>query len=85
MAKNSAVFLTATVTGSGPQPTGEVYFYDSATPHDTISMVLNASGVASYTPDTGILGTHTITAVYSGDNNYRSETSSPLVVTVTTP
>jgi len=85
VAKNSAVFLTATVTGSGPQPIGEVYFYDNATPHDTISMVLNGSGVASYTPDTGILGTHTITAVYSGDNNYRSETSSPLVVTVTTP
>jgi hypothetical protein len=83
--KGVSVVLTASVTGSGPQPTGELYFYDSATPDDTITVRLNGSGAATYTPVTERTGSYTITAVYSGDDNYQSQTSSALVVLVTEP
>jgi hypothetical protein len=83
--KNTPVIVTATVSGSGPQPTGEVYFYDSLTPNDTITVVLNGAGTAMYTPVTEIEGTHSITVIYSGDNNYKTLTSSPITVTITPP
>jgi hypothetical protein len=83
--KNTEVIVTATVSGSGPQPAGEVYFYDNLTPNDTITVVLNGAGTAMYTPVTEIVGTHTITVVYSGDNNYKTLTSTPITVTITAP
>jgi hypothetical protein len=62
-----------------------VYFYDNLTPNDTITVVLNGAGTAMYTPVTEIVGTHTITVVYSGDNNYKTLTSTPITVTITPP
>jgi hypothetical protein len=78
------VTFTATVTGSLGTPSGEVYLYDVLTPHDIVSMSLNSSGVATYT-ESLIDGTHSFTAMYSGDNNYLTTTSAPVSITVTSP
>ena len=79
------VTLTATVTntfGGGSTPTGTVTFQDGATTLGSAS--LNASGQATFTVSSLAVGSHTITASYSGDTNYASGTgndsTSPQVV-----
>ena len=78
--------FTATVSGSGPTPTGTVTFYDGGTclaPGTTLGsgFTLSTSALAA--------GTHTILACYSGDVNYASssgslsKTVSAVAVTVT--
>jgi len=62
------VVLTFTLTGSGVTPTGSVTIDDGASTLATIS--LNA-GIATYNTSVLIAGKHTLTAVYSGDNNYQ--------------
>ena len=64
-AKN--VTFTATVTGNGGTPTGQVIFSDGATPLTTVS--LNPSGIATYTTSSLAVGQHSITAAYQGDSN----------------
>ena len=83
--KSTSLVLAVKVTGGGPQPTGEVYFYDSATPDDTIAAKLSGDGVATYKRETATAGAYTITVVYSGDDHYQSESSTVVVVTVTAP
>ncbi|MFG2795015.1 putative Ig domain-containing protein [Streptomyces sp. NPDC048419] len=76
------VTLQATVTGSSP--TGTVDFYDGS----TSGQALNSSPVAVGSDDTASFitsalaaGSHTITAVYSGDDsNAGSQGSTPLTV-----
>ncbi len=77
------ISLTATVTGAGtaPTPTGNVEFFDGTT-------VLNAGGlqngsvtVTGTVPNTS---THTITALYQGDNNYVQVNSATQTTTPTT-
>jgi hypothetical protein len=47
------------------------------------SGTLNTSGIATFTTSSPLtLGTHSITAVYNGDNNFSGSTSSPVVQTV---
>jgi hypothetical protein len=72
----SPVTLTATVTGSGPTPSGTVTFTDGATTLGTGT--LDGSGVAAFVISIlSVVGSpHTITAVYSGDANYSGSTSS---------
>ena len=70
-----AVTFTATVTAAAPgsgTPTGTVAFYDGAT--ELASRALT-SGSAAFTTSTLALGTHAITAVYSGDGNFTGSTS----------
>ena len=75
------VTFTATVTGNGGVPTGSVTFIDGA---NTLgSMAVNAGGVAAYTTSSLPVGTHTITAVYSGDANDAGSTSPGVTETVT--
>jgi hypothetical protein len=66
------VTLTATVSptisGAG-NPTGSVVFFDTTT-QTTLNTVTLSSGVATLTISTLALGSHTITATYSGDNNF---------------
>lgn len=64
--------LTATLTSSAGSPTGAVSFYDGTTLLGTGT--LNA-GVATCTPSTLTVGTHSITAAYSGDANFLAATS----------
>ena len=76
-----AVTFTATVTGNGGIPTGNVTFMDGA---NTLgSVAVNVSGVASYTTSSLAVGTHNITAVYGGDANDGGCTSAGLTETVT--
>ena len=80
------VTFTATVTsGTTGVPTGTVNFFDGATLLG--SGALNGSGVATYTSTTSsttavaqlAAGSHTITAVYTGDTNFSASPTSPAV------
>ena len=59
--------LTVSITSNGGVPTGIVTFMDGTTVLGTAA--LNAQGVASFTVPSFSTGTHSITAVYLGDNN----------------
>ena len=67
---NQSVTFTATVAG---QPTGTVTFKDGATP--ICSAVALSSGSAGCTTSALSVGSHSITAAYSGDGNYINSTS----------
>jgi hypothetical protein len=72
---NQAVTFAATVSGPGPTPpSGTVTFLDSGTPIGTGTL---SGGKATFTT-TLTAGSHSITAVYNGDSNYLTSTSSPL-------
>ncbi len=81
------ITFTATVTdatsGSSGTPTGTVTFYDGGVAFGTSS--LNASGQAAYSTFAlpGGAGSHSITAVYSGDANFSGSTSGPMLQTIT--
>jgi len=75
------VNLTATVSGSGPgTPTGTVVFLDG--PTTIVSGVALSGGMATYQDASLTAGTHSLTAVYSGDANYSASTSAPFGQTV---
>jgi sugar lactone lactonase YvrE len=76
--------LSSIVTNSSgqsmtTQPTGTVSFYDGAALLGTSTIV---SGMATYPASFGTAGSHTLTAVYSGDLNYGAATSGALVQVV---
>lgn len=81
----SSVTLSASVTpASGTAaPTGTATFMLAGAVLGSGS--LNASGVATYTTTALPVGTDAITAVYSGDANFASSTSSAVSVTVVQP
>ena len=66
----ASVTLTATVTSGA---TGTVTFHEGETTLGTGD--LNGSGVATFTTSSLAVGTHSITAQYSGDTNYNNSTS----------
>jgi hypothetical protein len=74
----SSTVLTATI--SNTNATGSVTFKDGST---TLGTGTVASGIATYTAAGLTVGTHSITAVYSGDTNYAMSTSAATTVTVT--
>jgi hypothetical protein len=63
----ATVTFTATVTGSGPTPTGQIIFFDGANPLGTFPL---SSGQASFTTYQLRGGFRQIQASYSGDLNY---------------
>ena len=75
------VVLTATVVSSTGVPTGSIKFLDGSAVLG--SATVNASGVATLTITTFSVGTHTLTAVYSGDPNYQASTSAAITQTET--
>ena len=78
---HEAVIFTATVTpATSGTPTGTVTFRDGATTLGTGS--LNASGVATFSIRTLKVGSHSITAVYSGNADFLTSTSTKLTQTV---
>ncbi len=81
----TSVTLTATVDkGTGTAtPTGVVTFIEGATVLG--SGALNASAVASISTSALAVGTHNITAAYSGDATYAPSTSTAIAVTVLAP
>jgi sugar lactone lactonase YvrE len=80
----SAVTFTANIA-SPNQVTGTVEFLDGGIIFGTPQTVNSSSNSASITTSFATLGSHSITAVYSGDNaNYQS-TSLPLIQTIEQP
>ena len=71
-----AVVLTASIIAVSGTPTGTVSFYDGSTSIGTV--VLNSSGIASLSTTSLSEGSHSITAIYSGDFNYGGSSSSIL-------
>jgi hypothetical protein len=74
----SAVTFTAKVTPSSA--TGSVVFNDGTNSLGTVT--LGNNGTASLTTSALLAGTHSITAVYSGNTDYNGSTSPPLTQTV---
>ncbi len=75
--------LTLTASVSGYAPTGSVQFKDGGT--DLGDAVTLADGTASYSTNSLAAGSHSITAVYSGDANNAGSTSSAAILSVTLP
>ena len=76
--------LTATVTADPPGggiPVGTVTFKDGVTPLGTVA--LDAAGKAVFTTAALLTGAHTLSADYSGNVNYFSDSSPGLGATVT--
>jgi ELWxxDGT repeat protein len=72
---NPAVGQTVTFTATvgkvlGLTPTGSVDFKEGSTDLTPGGVSLNAAGQATFTISTLTLGSHTITAFYSGDDNF---------------
>ena len=80
------VTFTATVTATAPASgtrTGVVAFQDSGVAiAGCAAQVLAAAGTATCATNGLAAGTHTVTAVYSGDGNFTTSTSAPLTQTV---
>jgi Ca2+-binding RTX toxin-like protein len=77
-AVGQSVTFTATVTANAPgsgTPTGAVSFYDGTTLLDTINLPAGGPDQVSVTTSALAVGTHTITAVYSGDSNFVTSSS----------
>ena len=73
----TAVTFTATVTAtSGPTPTGSIVFKNGTATLSTVAV--NASGVATLSTSALAVGTHSITAMYSGTANDAASTSAVL-------
>ena len=73
----STVTFTAKVSANNTIPTGSVQFYDGSTALGA-PVPLDAQGGATWSTASLALGTHPITAVYSGDANLLSSTSAIL-------
>jgi hypothetical protein len=83
-ASGQSVTFTATVAAVSPgggTPTGTVNFRDGTT--NIGSGTLNTSDVATFSTSTLAVGTHSITAVYAGDTNFQTSTSSAVSQVVT--
>jgi hypothetical protein len=76
----SIVTLSATVAGGGiVSPTGQVVFKDGTTVLGTSAI---SGGAATITTGSLAVGTHSISAVYTGDSDYGAATSVPIVQTI---
>ena len=79
------VTFTASISVAAPgsgTPTGTVQFKDGATTIGGCGAVALSGGTAQCATTALSIGSHTITAVYSGDANFTGSTSSPLTQTV---
>jgi hypothetical protein len=77
-----SVISTATVSSIGGVPTGMVTFFDGATTPPLGTGPLNVSGQATFSTSALAVGSHSITANYSGDTLHNPSTSSVLALTV---
>src|SRR5208283_430878 len=71
------VMFKVTVTNSSHTPSGSVNFYDGATLLGNVALTGDSAEISN-----AILtaGSHTIKAVYSGDSNFKSDSSSVMQV-----
>ncbi len=76
---SNPVTFTATLTATAGTPTGTVSFYDGAT---LLGPGTVSAAAATYTTSSLAAGSHSITAVYSGDTNFAPVTSSAVTETI---
>ncbi|HEV7766444.1 MAG TPA: Ig-like domain repeat protein, partial [Thermoanaerobaculia bacterium] len=74
-----SVTFTATLTASTGNPTGTIRFVDGATDLGTVGVT---AGSAAFTTSALTPGSHSITAVYSGDASFETATSPAIGQTV---
>ena len=72
---NQSLTFTATVAAASGTPTGTVTF----SPLGTATL---SNGTATFNATSLPVGTHSVTAIYGGDNSFSSSTSAPLTQTV---
>ncbi|HWE56675.1 MAG TPA: Ig-like domain-containing protein [Acidimicrobiales bacterium] len=72
-AANTAVTLTASVTGSGATPTGTLVFEDNGSPIANCMAVGLPTDTCDWVPDNA--GTQSLTVQYSGDTDYKAQLS----------
>ena len=77
----TAITFTATVAPKTPSPTGTVSFNDGTKALG--SGTINSLGVATYSTSALATGTHSIIAIYGGDADHSTSTSSALTETIT--
>jgi subtilase family serine protease len=70
---------TGQTSQSSGDATGSATFTDGAT---SVTVPLNAQGIANWSPQTLALGAHSVTVSYTGDASYNSSTGGPLAFTV---
>ena len=78
------ITFTASVTGNGGGPTGTVQFLDGTNPLGTVTLSATNPATASFSTTNLSVGTHSITAVYSGDALDGRSTSTPFTETIQT-
>jgi hypothetical protein len=76
------VTFTATVIGSGATPTGTVTFKDGSTAMSGCASLALASGTATCSTAGLSVGSHSITASYSGDASYLAAVAGPITEAV---
>jgi hypothetical protein len=77
---NQTIMLSARVSSAtGVIPTGKVSFKEGV---NLIGTVVLTSGAASLSVSNLMVGSHSITAVYSGDPSFNASTSAPVSQTV---
>jgi hypothetical protein len=83
---NSVVTFTANVSSTIPTPTGTVTFLEGTTvlgtaplsTNGSVTVSLSTAGNAAFAISTLSVGTHQITAIYSGDNSFATSSSLPV-------
>ncbi len=68
------VTFTASVTSTAGTPTGSVNFLDGTTVLGTVAL---SAGKATFTTSSLSAGSHSITAIYTGDSNFIGSTGGP--------
>jgi subtilase family serine protease len=81
-APTSGTSITFTATVAPPAATGTVKFMDGTT---QLSSQTLSGGTATYSTSALSVGSHSITAAYSGDTSYSASTSTAVTVTVAAP
>jgi sugar lactone lactonase YvrE/uncharacterized membrane protein len=71
--------LTATIAATAGVPTGTVTFLDGTTPIGSVKLV---NGAAALAVSSLAVGSHALTAVYGGDGNFASSTSTALTESI---
>jgi hypothetical protein len=64
---------------------GTITFYDTFEGSTTVLTVITIGGSPGQTPASTSVGTHLITAVYSGDGDYKGSSSDPLTLIIVPP
>jgi hypothetical protein len=84
--EGSSTTITSSVTSTVGTPTGSVKIENNGTTSLTASpLTLSGTGTVTFNTTSLAAGTYNLTAVYSGDANYASVTSSPQTIVVIPP